>query len=95
MVSGYGNGTVGTRDRSNGLAVAGLVCGVIGIFLFNIILGPLALIFGGVARSKAQHGATHRTMALAAIVLGVVDIALFVVLMAVASSGHGFTWHVG
>jgi hypothetical protein len=33
-------------------------------------------------------------MAWAGIVLGVVDIVLFVVLLAVASH-HGFSWHVG
>jgi hypothetical protein len=37
-----------TRSGANGFAIAGLVCGVIGLFLFNFILGPLAIIFGGI-----------------------------------------------
>ena len=32
----------------NGLAVAGLVCGLVGLLFFPPVLGPLALIFGGV-----------------------------------------------
>ena len=33
-------------------------------------------------------------MALAAVILGIVDVVLFVVLLAVAAH-HGFSWHVG
>jgi hypothetical protein len=34
-------------------------------------------------------------MALAGVILGVIDIVLFVVLLAVASRGHSVSWHVG
>ena len=42
------------RTGSNGLAVAGLVCGIVGIFLLNYILGPLAIIFGGIGLSNVD-----------------------------------------
>ncbi|MFJ6698880.1 DUF4190 domain-containing protein [Streptomyces sp. NPDC091272] len=79
-----------TRSGTNGLAVAGLVCGIIGLFLFNIILGPLALIFGIIAYK--QTGGSG--MSKAAIALGIVDLVVFGILLAVASSG-GFSWYVG
>jgi hypothetical protein len=94
MTSGYGNATR-TRSGTNGLAVAGLVCGVVGVFVLNIVLGPLAVIFGGVGLRNANRGASGRGMALAGVILGVFDIVLFVVLLAVASSNGGFQWHVG
>ncbi|WP_327287231.1 DUF4190 domain-containing protein [Streptomyces sp. NBC_01198] len=96
MTTGYGNTTQSQiRARGNGLAIAGMVCGIVGIFLFNVILGPLALIFGGIGMRNARRGAGHHGMALAAVILGVFDILLFVVLLAVASSNGGFSWHVG
>lgn len=78
----------------NGLAVAALVCGLVGLVLFNVVLGPLAIIFGGVGWSKANHGAAHKGMAVAGVVLGIVDLAVFGVVLGLASS-HGGYWHVG
>lgn len=97
---GYGNapaygapgGYPGAQPQAgNGLAIAGLVCGIVGIFIANIILGPLALIFGGIGLSRANKGAKFKGMAIAALILGVVDIILFVVAIAVLS-GNGFTY---
>jgi hypothetical protein len=81
---------------SNGLAVAGLVCGLVGLLLFNVILGPLAIIFGGVGLSRANRGAGHRTMAIWSIGLGVVDLVIFgLVLMAASRHGGTLYFHVG
>lgn len=77
-----------TRAQSNGLAIAGMVCGIVGLLVFSIILGPLAIIFGGVGLSRANAGASGRGMARAGIILGIVDVVLFVVLIAVATH-HG------
>ncbi|HEY3923726.1 MAG TPA: DUF4190 domain-containing protein [Acidothermaceae bacterium] len=83
-------------SKSNGLAVAGMVCGIVGLVLFNVILGPLAIIFGCVGLARANRGASHHHMAVAGIVLGVVDIALFVVLLVAAShNGGSLYFHVG
>ncbi|MEU9980722.1 DUF4190 domain-containing protein [Streptomyces sp. NPDC050856] len=95
-MTGYGtSGTHGhAQSRTNGLAVAGLVCGVIGVFFLNVILGPLAIVFGAVGlRQAATKGGAG--MAKAAIVLGVVDLVIFGILMAVAASTGGFSWYVG
>jgi hypothetical protein len=49
----------------------------------------LAIIFGGVGLSRANAGASHRGMAIAGIVLGIVDIVLWVVLMIAISKNGG------
>jgi hypothetical protein len=65
------------RVSGNGLAVAGLVCGMVGMALFSVILGPLAVIFGGIGLVRAADGRPHRGMAIAAVVLGVLDLVVF------------------
>ena len=96
MTQDAARSTAPTQTRSNGLAIAGLVCGVVGLLFLPIVLGPLAIIFGGVGWSRANHGASHRGMAIAAVVLGVVDLILFAVMVAVAAThGGSFYWHVG
>ena len=84
--TGYGTGTA---QDGNGLAIAGLVCGLVGLLVFAPILGPLAIIFGGIGWSKANRGARHKGMAIAAVVLGIADIVLWGVLLAVAASNGG------
>jgi hypothetical protein len=74
-----------TRSATNGMAVAGLVCGIVGLFVFAIVLGPLAIVFGAVGIARARAGAAGRTMATWAIGLGVVDLVLWIVLFIAAS----------
>jgi Domain of unknown function (DUF4190) len=87
------NGTE-MRGRSNGMAIAALVCGIIGLFILEIILGPLAIIFGGLALQRANRGAGQRGMAWAGLILGVIDVLGFIVILALARH-HGFYWRVG
>src|SRR4051812_23003606 len=83
----------GARAGTNGMAIAGLVSGIVGILVFAVILGPLAIIFGAIGRSRARAGtAGGRTMALWAIVLGIIDVVLFLVLLSVARHG-GYYLH--
>ncbi|MGD9483414.1 DUF4190 domain-containing protein [Streptomyces sp. TRM70308] len=78
----------GTTSRStgNGMAIASLVVGVISLFVFSIVLGPIAVILGVVAHQRAASG-----MAKAGIVLGVIATVLAIIFIA---SG-GFSWYVG
>lgn len=85
---------IGTSSRTNSFAIAGLVLSIIGIFLFSIILGPLGIIFGGVGWSRANRGAGGRGMSVAAVIIGVIDILLFIGLIAIASHTHNFRWHI-
>ncbi|MFI7390254.1 hypothetical protein [Streptomyces tendae] len=77
--------------RTSGLAIAGLVCGIVGLFILPIVLGPLAIVFGAV--ELRQTGAT---MAKWAVGLGIADILLMIVMFAVAAgNGGSFSWHIG
>ncbi|CAL9349176.1 DUF4190 domain-containing protein [Streptomyces griseomycini] len=94
-MASYGSSSVeSSGSRTNGLAIASLCCGVVGLFVLNIVLGPLAIIFGAIARRQAavKNGAG---MAKAGIILGIVDVVLWLVLLAVAASNDGFSWYVG
>jgi hypothetical protein len=95
MSGTYTRSAPATRGH-NAMAIAGLVCGVIGLVVFNVILGPLAVIFGGVGLHSANRGAGRRGMARVDIVLGIIDMVLFVLAIAVASK-HSFnwSWHAG
>jgi len=73
---GYGGGDYGgygpPPNRSNGIAVAALVCGIVGLLCFQFILGPLAIVFGGIGLSKANQGAENYGLAVAGLVLGII-----------------------
>jgi hypothetical protein len=81
---GYGYVPGGQPRKTPGLAVAALVCGLVGILIANFILGPLALIFGAVSLRQINASPATlkgRGLAIAGIVLCFVDIAVFVVVL--------------
>ncbi|MFE9020404.1 DUF4190 domain-containing protein [Streptomyces sp. NPDC007808] len=94
MASYGGSSAASSGSRTNGLAIASLCCGIVGLFILNIVLGPVAIVLGAVALRQAavRNGAG---MAKAGIVLGVIDVVLWLVLLAVAASNGGFSWYVG
>ncbi|MFF5883436.1 DUF4190 domain-containing protein [Streptomyces sp. NPDC012589] len=94
MTSYGGPSAASSGSRTNGLAIGSLCCGIVGLFVLNIILGPLAIIFGAIAHRQAavKNGAG---MAKAGIILGIVAVVLWLVLLAVAASSGGFSWYVG
>jgi uncharacterized membrane protein HdeD (DUF308 family) len=63
----------------------------VGLLVFSVVLGPLAIVFGGVGLSHANRGAEHRTMSVWAIVLGAVDLVLGIIVLA-ALSRNGFNY---
>lgn len=73
---------------SNSLAIASLVCGIIGLFIFEIVLGPLAIVFGGLGLRAARR----RGFALAGLIFGIIDVLVLILIIAVASK-HNFSWH--
>jgi hypothetical protein len=48
----------------------------------------LAIIFGGIGVSRANRGAGRRGMAWAGVILGAIDVVLFVVILAVSAKHH-------
>ena len=80
--------------QGNGLAVAGLVLGIIAVAFFwmwpiAIICGILGIVFGAIGVSKAKRlGGTKRGMALAGLILGILGLVgsivfIFVIISAV------------
>jgi hypothetical protein len=68
-----------TTQQGNGLAVAALVLGIIGVLvswipcvgtILGILLAVLAIIFGFVGKSKANQGAPHGGLAIAGLAAG-------------------------
>ena len=80
--------TPGDRTRSRGegneTAVASFILGLLGLFIFNILLGPLALALAGVSLAR---GTDRRGRALTGLALGVADLAVLGVLMTTHTGG--------
>ncbi len=98
---------IGARPQPQGMAVASLVLGIIGVVPCCCLMAPsvLAIIFGAIALSNARRGVGGgESMARAGMILGAVGLALgmfwiliHVVLVFLRSGGHyGYhhSWHV-
>lgn len=86
-------GTAGpvVGSDTGGMAVVSFVSGLVGLLFANIVLGPLAIVLGGMA---LRRGTTRRGRAVLGLVLGVADLAVFAVLAVHSASGHGGpTWN--
>lgn len=70
-------------QKGNGFGIASLVCGIVGLFLFSIVLGPLAIIFGGVALNRREK---TKGLGIAGLVLGIIVVAIGIILLAVLGS---------
>ena len=81
--AGYGQPYQGAPAQSKAMAIASLVLGIVSLFLFGIIAGPLAIIFGAL---RVKPGSAGRGMAIAGIVLGALGTIGAIVLLAIV--GH-------
>jgi len=73
-----GADTAGVVTGNNGKATASMICGIVGLVLFGIILGPIAIALGVQARNEIRNtGQSGSGMATAGIVLGIIDVAFF------------------
>ncbi|MCD0481136.1 hypothetical protein LO771_01590 [Streptacidiphilus sp. ASG 303] len=80
----------GARRRdADGAAVASFVLGLLGLFFFNLVLGPFAV---ALAAAALLRGTARRGRALLGLALGVADLAVLAVL--VAAHG-GVSWGFG
>lgn len=77
--------TARVRD-ADGMAVASFVMGLAGLLVFNLVLGPCALVLAGLALTR---GTTRRTRAVLGLTLGAADL---VVLAAVVAADQSFSW---
>ncbi len=60
-----------------GFAVAALVLGILSLFIFPFVCGPLAIIFGGIALKRASNNPNKegRGLALAGLIIGIIGTA--------------------
>jgi hypothetical protein len=72
------------------MAIASLVCGIVGFIVFGVILGPLAVVFGSIGLSRANRGASGKGMAIAGLILGAIATVLAIILLVLVAS-HRFT----
>ncbi|MEU6081614.1 DUF4190 domain-containing protein [Streptomyces sp. NPDC047108] len=68
------------------MAAASFVLGLIGLLVFNLFLGPAALVLAGLA---LWHGTRHRNRAFLGFVLGVADLVVF---FAVTAADNSVIW---
>lgn len=79
------DGTAG----ADGMAVASFVLGLIGLLAFNVVLGPFAIILGGLALVR---GTSRPARAILGLFLGAADLVVLVVLV---TMHHGIIWPFG
>jgi len=81
-------------ESARSLAWTGALLGTAGLFMLNLVLGPVAIGLGVTALRRGVRPGTSRAAAVASIVLGAADVLLELVLVAL-SVGHGLVWHFG
>ncbi|MEZ5171609.1 MAG: DUF4190 domain-containing protein [Acidimicrobiia bacterium] len=87
----------GQQGPKNGLAVASMVLGIIGVVMWVFVIPQiLAIIFGGVALrqlNRPENIRTGRGMAIAGLVLGIVSLVLLVIFI-IAADNTNFYFEV-
>lgn len=74
----YGQNQMYVKKPVNGLAVASMVIGIVGLFIFPIVLGPLAIILAACAL-RTGNEKSGRGMAIAGLVLGIIATVIAVI----------------
>lgn len=85
----------GYPESAGSMASVAVLFGLAGLFVFNVIFGPLAIGVGVAAYRRRSATGRVRTAALAAVTLGVADLVVLAVIAAVSLASGGFTWHFG
>ncbi|MET9699288.1 DUF4190 domain-containing protein [Streptomyces sp. NPDC006529] len=78
----------GRRD-ADAMAVASFVCGLVGLLVMNLVLGPVAIVLAGLALLR---GTTRPGRARLGLVLGIADLAVLAFLV---SADHTWSWSIG
>ncbi|KJK56768.1 hypothetical protein [Saccharothrix sp. ST-888] len=76
-------------ESADQMAVASFILGLLGLLIFNLVLGPLAATLAALALAR---GTRRRGRALLGLALGLADLA---VLAATVLAGHGTIWQLG
>jgi hypothetical protein len=79
--------TTVARRRPDDRIVGSLVLGVAGLFLFNVVFGPLAVVLGLWALRRPANGRRGRRFAALGVLLGLADLVVLAVLVTVRTRG--------
>jgi hypothetical protein len=85
---GVRRGALARVRDADGMSVASFVMGLAGLLVFNLVLGPCALVLGGLA---LMRGTTRRGRAALGLTLGAADL---IVLAAVSSADQSVSWSI-
>ena len=72
------------QNKADGKAIGSLVCGIVGLFIFGIILGIIALVLAN--KSIKENGPT--TAAKAGRILGIISIVVFFIMLIAGIVGN-------
>ena len=90
----FGGTTPEDRPRTDGMSIAAMVCGIVGLVSpgAGIILSILAIIFGGVGmgRTRRNPELRGRGMAITGLVLGIVGVVFTVLIVGILAS---YMWY--
>lgn len=75
-------------------AVGSLTLGVAGLFFFNIVLGPIAIVLGAVTAHRHPAGTPSRNAGLIGVALGLADLIVLAALMAAQIHHGSIVWNV-
>lgn len=79
-------------ESARSMAGVALLLGLAGLFVFNIVLGPLAIGIGA-ATLRRRPSPRTRAIALAGLVFGAADLIMLAVLVTVSLAHGGINWH--
>ena len=79
---------VQSNNGSNGWAIAGFACGVVGLlFVGGLLLGPCAIVFSVLGMKKSrQEGAPLKGLAIAGLVCGILASFIWLIILIAAAS---------
>ncbi|WP_344612045.1 hypothetical protein [Dactylosporangium salmoneum] len=80
---------VGSRRRPDDRIVASLAFGAAGLFFFNVVFGPLAVVLGLWALRRPAVTGRGRFFAGLGVVLGLADLVVLAVLVVASARGGG------
>ncbi|MBS2965674.1 hypothetical protein KGA66_21665 [Actinocrinis puniceicyclus] len=79
--------------ENGGKSVVAFVCGLVGLLVGNLVLGPVAI---GLGLAALRGPNPRRARAVLAVALGVADLVVFAALTVHSAAGHGgVLWKFG
>jgi hypothetical protein len=73
------------EPKTEGLGLAGFITGLVGLFIFGILFGLIAIIFGAISLGKINKNPDKfkgKGFAITSLILGIIDVAAFLILLA-------------